>query len=90
MATADDLVAKLQSAEQLQPVTLCTVLDESGGCGSKFSLLVVSARFEGVPLLDRHRTVQGILADEMKSIHALQIKAYTPAVYETKKAAGAV
>ncbi len=91
MASADALKAKIEACEALQPVTHCEVEDTTGGgaCGSKFAALVVSAKFEGVALLDRHRMVQAALADEMKLIHALQIKAWTPTVYEQKKAAGA-
>jgi hypothetical protein len=31
------------------------VRDESDGCGAKFSVLIVSDKFEGKPLLQRHR-----------------------------------
>jgi stress-induced morphogen len=31
------------------------VQDESDGCGAKFSVLIVSDKFEGKPLLQRHR-----------------------------------
>ena len=88
--TTDILQNKLSSAEALQPIHHVAIEDTTGGgsCGSKFAVLIVSNKFEGVPLLDRHRLVQKILEEEMKSIHALQIKAYTQAVYETKKNAG--
>lgn len=33
------------------------VIDESDGCGGKFSCLVVSEKFKGKPLLQRHRYV---------------------------------
>ncbi|MCA9706528.1 MAG: BolA/IbaG family iron-sulfur metabolism protein, partial [Myxococcales bacterium] len=47
---------------------------------SHFKVVVVSARFEGVPLLRRHRLVNETLADELSSgVHALSIVAYTPA-----------
>ena len=48
------------------------------GCGSKFFVVVVSATFEGVGLLDRQRTVNDALKEEMKSIHALQMKTKQP------------
>ncbi|XP_059307923.1 protein BOLA2 [Lycium ferocissimum] len=55
------------------------VIDMSGGCGAKFSVVVVSEQFEGKRLLERHRMVNGALAEEMKEIHALSItKAVTP------------
>ncbi len=89
MASASALKEKLAAAEALQPC-LCEVEDVTGGgaCGSKFVALIVTTRFQDVPLLDRHRLVQKVLEEEMKVIHALQIKAYTPTVYEQRKEAG--
>ena len=46
----------------------------------------MSAAFEGVGLLERQRTVNDALKAEMDSIHALQMKTWTPAQYEKKKA----
>lgn len=59
--------------------------DFSDGCGAKFNLLVVSSEFEGKPLLDRHRMVNDALTDLMSKIHAVTIKAMTPAQWEAKK-----
>jgi len=61
------------------------VADLSSGCGSKFHVLVVSKKFDSVKLLDRHRMVNEALTEELKTIHALQIKAWTPTEYPTKK-----
>ncbi|CAN4114177.1 unnamed protein product [Withania somnifera] len=48
-------------------------------CGAKFSVVIVTEQFEGKRLLERHRMVNGALAEEMKEIHALSItKALTP------------
>ena len=33
----------------------CTVNDLSDGCGGKFECVIVSSKFEGKPLLQRHR-----------------------------------
>mmetsp|Transcript_10803 Transcript_10803/g.31992 ORF Transcript_10803/g.31992 Transcript_10803/m.31992 type:complete len:85 (+) Transcript_10803:228-482(+) len=65
----------------------CEVQDHSDGCGAKLEIVVVSASFDKVPLLQRHRRVQGLLKDEglMDSIHAVTIKAWTPDQWETKK-----
>lgn len=64
-------------------------LDQTAGnsCdgGAKLELHVVSAEFEGVPLLKRHRRVNEVLAEFMEQIHAITIKAWTPAQYEAKK-----
>lgn len=60
------------------------VVDESSGCGSKFVLYVASSQFAGVKTLERHRTVNGLLtaAGLMTKIHAVTIKAWTPAEWE--------
>ena len=82
MATAEDIIAKI-TASALAP-TAVECVDVSGGCGAKFELVVASAHFDGLALLARHREVQGILAAEMKMIHALTIKALTPAQYAAR------
>ena len=53
--------------------------------GAKLEVLVVSDAFESVPLLQRHRKVNACLDEFMVDIHALTIKAYTPAQYELKQ-----
>lgn len=46
---------------------------------SHFKLIIVSEKFTGQPLIDRHRTVNTVLADELKMhIHALTLKTLTP------------
>lgn len=70
----------------LDPVEHVEVVDESGGCGAKFVITVVSPVFEGVGLLDRHRKVQAVLAEPLKSIHAVTLKTMTPAQWAAKKA----
>ena len=70
-------------------VEFLNVVDDSDGCGSKFKVIVVSSAFEGVKLVERHRLVNGssgVLAEEMKHIHALNIKAWTPKQYAKKMA----
>mmetsp|Transcript_47537 Transcript_47537/g.88246 ORF Transcript_47537/g.88246 Transcript_47537/m.88246 type:complete len:90 (-) Transcript_47537:129-398(-) len=64
----------------------CEVHDHSDGCGSKLEIVVASTAFEGVPSLQRHRKVQGLLKDEglMDSIHAVTIKAWTPEQWKAK------
>ncbi|EDV22618.1 BolA-like protein 2 [Trichoplax sp. H2] len=53
------------------------VEDISGGCGSSYSVIIVSEKFEGKPLLQRHRLVNACLEEELKSIHAFSQKTYT-------------
>ena len=73
--SADYIKEKL--TKELQ-ASHCVVNDLSDGCGSKFEAVIVSEKFEGKPLLQRHRLVNGILEEEMKSIHAFTQKTLTP------------
>ena len=63
----------------------CTAQDSNCSGGAKLHLVVVSSKFEGVPLLARHRKVNAALAQHMDQIHALTIKAWTPAQYKSKQ-----
>jgi stress-induced morphogen len=63
----------------------CTDFSDNVCDGAKLDLLVVSSKFEGKPPLARHRLVNTALSDLMNDIHALTIKAWTPAQYEAKK-----
>ncbi|KAL1496125.1 hypothetical protein AB1Y20_014746 [Prymnesium parvum] len=65
------------------------VVDTSDGCGSKFECVIVSATFEGMPLLERQRCVHGVLAEEMPAIHAFSMKTWTPEQHAAKTAAPA-
>ena len=52
-----------------------TVEDRTGG-GDHFQVVVVSPRFEGLPLLEQHRLVNEALAAPLRdgTIHELRIK----------------
>lgn len=72
-----------EKLQALEPVAL-SVENESGnhnvapGSETHFKVAVVSASFEGKRLLERHRTVNRLLADELAGpVHALAIHAYT-------------
>jgi stress-induced morphogen len=67
-----------------QPVHL-EVVNESGmhnvpkGSETHFKVIVVSAAFEGLGLVDRHRKVNDALRDELENgVHALTIRALAP------------
>jgi BolA protein len=70
--------------QALQPEFLRVVNESSGhnvprGSETHFRVLVVSAAFEGVPLVGRHRLVNAALAQELQGgVHALAIDALTP------------
>jgi BolA protein len=83
MTIASTITRKLEAG--LAPVHL-EVVNESGnhnvppGSESHFKVTVVSERFEGMPTLHRHRTVYGLLADELAGpVHALALHTYTEA-----------
>lgn len=57
-------------------------VDESDGCGGKFSVIIVAEIFKGKTLLQKHRLVNSALAEELKEIHAFSQKAYTPEEWE--------
>ncbi|KAM6910596.1 bolA-like protein 1 [Xenentodon cancila] len=54
------------------------------GSESHFRVLVVSAQFEGLPLIQRHRLVNEALKQELSScVHALAVQAKTPQQWES-------
>ena len=60
------------------------------GSETHFKVLVVSAAFEGLGLVDRHRKVNEALADELKrGLHALTMRTLTPAQWREALAQGA-
>jgi len=82
--TPDSLEILLR--EGIKDVDCVSVHDLSDGCGDKFWILVVSPAFEGMKILERHQMVHTALGPSaIEDIHALEIKAYTPAQYEKKK-----
>jgi stress-induced morphogen len=82
---SDAVEAKCKSDLGATFVECVDLTDGSCDGNAKLELVVVSEKFEGVPLLKRHRTVNTALEDLMPQIHALTIKAWTPAQYESKK-----
>lgn len=58
------------------------------GDGSKFEAHVVSPAFEGQSKINRHKMVYAVLNEHIVSgaIHALTIKAFTPAEWEKTEA----
>eukprot|EP00756_Hemistasia_phaeocysticola_P048781 Hpha_TRINITY_DN23186_c0_g1::TRINITY_DN23186_c0_g1_i1::g.29497::m.29497/K05527/bolA; BolA family transcriptional regulator, general stress-responsive regulator len=86
-AVEQGITAKLTAA--FTPTHLC-VLNESykhnvpPGAETHFKVIVVSERFDGVKLIERHRMINGCLEDELKGpVHALAITAKTPAQWES-------
>ena len=80
--------------QQLSPQVL-EIEDDSGlhaghpeaavSGGGHFSVLIVSERFQGLKSVERHRLIYQALGNEFKKdIHALAVKALTPAEYQVR------
>lgn len=53
------------------------------GSETHFKVVIVSAEFEGKPLVSRHRLVYDALSEEMRGgVHALAITSKSPAEWE--------
>lgn len=50
------------------------IVDISGNCGTSFSIKLKSPDFKGKTIIMQHRMVNEALKEELKDIHALQIK----------------
>ncbi|RUP17001.1 bola protein [Jimgerdemannia flammicorona] len=75
IVTQEHLTAALKERLQAEHVE---IIDNSGGCGSAYEVIIVSSLFEGKSLLERHRLVNEKLKDEIAKIHAFSQKSYTP------------
>lgn len=85
MVEADGIRQRMKDSSVLQP-SIVEVVDISGGCGSSFNIIVVSAAFEGVRLLERHRMLHNVLGDDMNAIHAVKLNCFTPTEHAVKVA----
>ena len=66
------------------PGAIAHVYNEQGD-GEHFDAHVISATFEGLPLVRQHQAVYRALGDMMKSaIHALALQTYTPSQWESR------
>lgn len=88
MSMRDTIEHRLR--EQFAPMHL-EVDDESHmhsvpeGSESHFRVVLVSDSFDGKSLLQRHRAVNGVLAEQMQgSVHALALHTMTPAEWFEK------
>ena len=88
MSVKDEIEVKLAEGLSLSHME---VINESSnhnvpaGSESHFKLVLVSEEFAGKALLARHRSINALLADELKNkIHALAIHAYTASEWADK------
>ncbi|KAG2184670.1 hypothetical protein INT43_000583 [Umbelopsis isabellina] len=88
MATESGITVELlQEAikERLQAEHV-EVVDNSGGCGQMFDVIIVSPLFNDKRTLARHRLVNDSLKDEISKVHAFSQKSYTPDEWAKRKA----
>uniref|UniRef100_A0A673VHN3 BolA family member 2 n=1 Tax=Suricata suricatta TaxID=37032 RepID=A0A673VHN3_SURSU len=64
--------------QDLEAVTMEKKDTTPNRCISSFQFVVVSAKFKGKLLLQRHRLVNMNLAEELLHIHAFEQKLWTP------------
>lgn len=79
------LFSALQAA--LKPQGLA-VVDNSGGCGASFVILVVSEAFSGMLPLAKQRAVHEGIGSAMEDIHAVEVTAVTRKQFDKKVAGG--
>jgi stress-induced morphogen len=63
-----------QKLTQKLKIDQLEVVDTSGNCGSSFMIKIKSPDFNGKTVIAQHRMVNEILKDDLKDIHALQLK----------------
>ncbi|ORZ00656.1 bola protein [Syncephalastrum racemosum] len=80
--TAETLKATIIEKLQAEHVE---VIDQSGGCGQMFDVLIVSPVFQDKKLLARHRLVNETLKEEIDKVHAFSQKSYTPDEWKAKQ-----
>jgi len=79
MTAMMDVTELRQLIERGLPGAYVEVRDTTGG-GDHFEALVVSDKFEGKGLVERHQVVYAALGDAMReAVHALALKTLTPA-----------
>jgi stress-induced morphogen len=64
-----DIVTSIKralEASNLSPIIRCEISGENDSCGAKLDAIIVSAKFEGMPLLQRQKAVH----DAVSNAHA--------------------
>lgn len=81
--TADQLANRIK---KLHPETQVQVTDLTG-TQDHWSVIIVSAAFEGKMRVEQQRMVMDLLKDEIatEEVHALSMKTYTPEQYQKFK-----
>jgi BolA-like protein 3 len=64
-------------AAEFAPTELM-VQDISGGCGSMYGIEIASEQFRGATMLKQQRMVNGVLGEQMKDWHGVQLRTKVP------------
>ncbi len=84
LTTIETKITTALVPEHLDVVNESSMHNVPPGSESHFRVRIVSTVFEGQRLIQRHRTVNKLLADEIQGpVHALAIEALTPEEWET-------
>ena len=59
-------------------VSCCARASRLGGCGSFYAITIASEKLKGLPILKQHRTIKGVLKDDMAGLHGLQVCHFHP------------
>lgn len=83
LTTIETKITTALVPEHLDVVNESSMHNVPPGSESHFRVRIVSTVFEGQRLVQRHRTVNKLLADEIQGpVHALAIEALTPEEWE--------
>uniref|UniRef100_A0AC34PWJ4 Uncharacterized protein n=1 Tax=Panagrolaimus sp. JU765 TaxID=591449 RepID=A0AC34PWJ4_9BILA len=78
MVTVETIENKLKKGLETEYVF---VKDQSDGCGAKFEIIAASDKFQGMPIIKRHRLIHQICDDEFKLVHAMTMHTYSMEEY---------
>ncbi|CAG5122136.1 unnamed protein product [Candidula unifasciata] len=70
------IIAKLR--ESFPDASDIQVSDISGGCGAMYQISIEAPAFTGLKTVQQHRLVNEALANEIKSMHGLQLNTKAP------------
>ncbi|AGO12058.1 AaceriADR398Wp [[Ashbya] aceris (nom. inval.)] len=72
-STPEEALITQKLTEALAPGYV-KVTDVSGGCGSMFTIDIRSPHFKGKSMVQQHKLVNRVLADDIKRWHGLQLR----------------
>ena len=84
-ATIEDKLQQALKPEYIEVLNESDKHNVPAGSESHFKVILVTPKFEGQELIDRHREVNQILNNELNSgVHALSLQTLTPAEWRIR------